>query len=745
MSIPSIPNVPDTVPAAQRPFMAAMREAVMTMLGQNGDSSLWAVRRNDLLQLGLLYQDQGNVLHLDNYYAYPDPIIGLTATSLFSGVFLSWTPPTYTQAGGPDHVEIWAVTGSTFTFANATQIGVTAASSFVDPCQLGVTRSYWVFSVAGNGNRQTSPTGGLNGVQATVGKVGNSDLGDLIIEAGNLADGAVTTAKIHDAAIDVAKFAATIEPVSLVTSVPLTKTTNNIFNTTDQKLYRWNGTAYIKDVDGADLIAGSIIAGKIAAGAIGATEIAAGAITASKLAIADFQNFVGYPKGDSAEGFTAQFLPSSSAVAFWPADSNSGYALKFVCRDSNYGPKFACTPGDQFRVSMDTISYLNGASVYDFKIGLSFQDETGANISWLGASRPQGTSGFYAVNGIVTVPAEAATARVWVQINGPGATDFTGQAGKAHYATNLQIRRMNGGQLIVDGAVQANHLAANSIAVGTAAIQDGAIVNAMIANLAVDNAKIANLNVNKLEAGSLQVNAYIQSSNYVANTSGFRISYNGVAEFQNVKVRGDVQATSINGIIVGAGNIIDGAVTAAKISVSNLEAVSAYMGNVAISTSGSLRSGQTAYNTGTGFWLGISGGVPKFSIGNPAGSSMQWDGVNLIVNGATLDTYSASVGGGDLAVSVANGKRTYGSRTVTAVGGAPPYSYIWAIAFKLTDNNNYPSEVFVSAGATSATVTVGGLGQDNIVSGRVVCYVTDSNARVVCANFLVSATHGSPP
>lgn len=43
--------------------------------------------------------------------------------------------------------------------------------------------------------------------------------------------------------------------------------------------------------------------------------------------------------------------------------------------------------------------------------------------------------------------------------------------------------------------ITASFLAANSIAVGTAAIQNGALVNAMIANLAVDNAKIANATI----------------------------------------------------------------------------------------------------------------------------------------------------------------------------------------------------------------------------------------------------------
>lgn len=120
-----------------------------------------------------------------------------------------------------------------------------------------------------------------------------------------------------------ANFASTIEPVSLVTSVPGLLVTQVIYNTTDGKLYRWNGSAYTAAVavvdltgqitttqitDGAistpkiatgavtaneiaantitadKLVANSITAGQIAAGAIGATQIAAGTITATEIA-----------------------------------------------------------------------------------------------------------------------------------------------------------------------------------------------------------------------------------------------------------------------------------------------------------------------------------------------------------------------------------------------------------------------------------------------------------------------------
>lgn len=51
-----------------------------------------------------------------------------------------------------------------------------------------------------------------------------------------------------------------------------------------------------------------------------------------------------------------------------------------------------------------------------------------------------------------------------------------------------------------------------------------------------------------------------------------------------------------------------------------------------IGTSGHILGGQSAYNTGTGFWLGYSSGY-KFSIGNASSSYLTWDGTTLAATG----------------------------------------------------------------------------------------------------------------
>jgi hypothetical protein len=84
-------------------------------------------------------------------------------------------------------------------------------------------------------------------------------------------------------------------------------------------------------------------------------------------------------------------------------------------------------------------------------------------------------------------------------------------------------------------------------------IKNGTIIGAKIADLTVDNAKLISVSAAKLTAGSIAVGQFIQSTGYVAGTSGWRINGNGSAEFSGVIVRGTIIATA--GSI--GGNTID--------------------------------------------------------------------------------------------------------------------------------------------------------------------------------------------
>jgi len=63
-----------------------------------------------------------------------------------------------------------------------------------------------------------------------------------------------------------------------------------------------------------------------------------------------------------------------------------------------------------------------------------------------------------------------------------------------------------------------------------------------------------------------------------------------------------------------------------------------------INTSGHIKGGQTAYNTGTGFFLGYSGAAYKFSIGSTS-QSLTWDGTALNITGNIFGNGSAEFTG----------------------------------------------------------------------------------------------------
>jgi hypothetical protein len=169
----------------------------------------------------------------------------------------------------------------------------------------------------------------------------------------------------------------------------------------------------------------------------------------------------------------------------------------------------------------------------------------------------------------------------------------------------------------------------------SAYIHDATITTAKIADLAVDNAKIASLSAAKITAGAIGVGSYIQSTAFTSGSAGWKINADGTAELANAVVRGTVYAT--------AGQI--GGITIA---------------------SNAVRAGQTAYDTGTGFYLGSDG---KFSIGNSAGAKLTWNGTTLGVVGditGSSGTFTGSITGasGTFGGNVHAGQFTTGAMTM---------------------------------------------------------------------------------
>jgi hypothetical protein len=90
-------------------------------------------------------------------------------------------------------------------------------------------------------------------------------------------------------------------------------------------------------------------------------------------------------------------------------------------------------------------------------------------------------------------------------------------------------------------------------------------------------------------------------------------------------------------------------------------------GGLSLSANGYVKGGQTSYNVGSGFFLGYSGGAYKFSLGNPSGDHITWDGSNLTVSGGIVVDYIDIIG--TKPPSNADHTQTAVNATVTITGG----------------------------------------------------------------------------
>lgn len=203
-------------------------------------------------------------------------------------------------------------------------------------------------------------------------------------------------------------------------------------------------------------------------------------------------------------------------------------------------------------------------------------------------------------------------------------------------------------------------------------IRNGSIINAKIADLAVDDAKIANLSASKIRAGSIAVGQYIQSSNYVSNTQGWRINGNGNAEFSNAVVRGVVYAT--DGTFLGT-----------------VRAGTTLLGGVA-----------SSYTGGTGLYAGgTTSSNYRFRVGNPSGARIQW-------NGSAIQIYNNNnqlvMSSGSISASFVSGLGSFAFLNSITASNASTYISNAAIDTAQIANAAISSAKLVDAAVTNAKI-----------------------------------------
>ncbi|MEM4406671.1 MAG: phage tail protein, partial [Candidatus Methanomethylicaceae archaeon] len=241
------------------------------------------------------------------------PPTGLSADSEILAVRLSWTPPTSRDVA---HYLVYRYTSNNRSQASVI-LKVPAPSTScmdlgVDP---DVTYFYWIKAVDSWGVQ--SDWNATSGVQGSARRVATADIMDNAVESTKIAAGAVS----------LTKFASSLRPIQVVSSLPSLPHSDYpqgavVFLTTENKLYRSTGTTWVASVPTTDLsgqitetqiandsistpkiksnaIEGyhiksnsissahiqsdAIEAGHIKAGAVGTDELAAEAVTAQKI------------------------------------------------------------------------------------------------------------------------------------------------------------------------------------------------------------------------------------------------------------------------------------------------------------------------------------------------------------------------------------------------------------------------------------------------------------------------------
>lgn len=264
----------------------------------------------------------------------------------------------------------------------------------------------------------------------------------------------------------------------------------------------------------ADAIqANAITTAKIAAGAISADQIAAGAITAAKLSVGDFENYVGSQK--SAEGWTAgtTYIENPTDWTYWwnQAGETGNSCLLFTRRNNMYGKPFPVKPGDQFYVKALTVPAGGGASLCPVGLGFVATTATGAvaaNPYPMLAYRTAGTQNAVKREGTYVVPSDVAFLQIYLLLDCADAD--ASKNGYAHHLGNMEVRRKNNAELIVDGAITAVKIKAGAIesdklAVG--AVTAGKVAaNAIVStNIQAGEIKAVNLGAGSITAEKLAV------------------------------------------------------------------------------------------------------------------------------------------------------------------------------------------------------------------------------------------------
>lgn len=208
----------------------------------------------------------------------------------------------------------------------------------------------------------------------------------------------------------------------------------------------------------------------------------------------------------------------------------------------------------------------------------------------------------------------------------------------------------------------------------------------------------------------------------------------------NIKVELGTKMTPWCDTVIGAHNVRTFIQAGA---FGTLSAYAAYLGNLEIGPTGSIRQGSSGYYSGTGLWFGMQGGVPKMHIGTPGVSCMYWNGAKLVIESPEITgiaPFTATISG-NLTATVGNGPQNYGTLTVAAGGNfRAPVTVQWSVDFGTA--NGTPGNAYISS-SSGMSASIAGAATNERLYVQVNALLIDADNRSVLVQRAHQATHGN--
>ncbi|WP_417726171.1 phage tail protein [Roseovarius sp.] len=399
---------------------------------------------------------------------------GLSAVGIFEGIWVKWAANSESDLSRYEVVERVSATAPG---VSTVPTYITTTPQFISQNLTGgQTLNYWVRAVDTSGNK----SGWSVRETATARAVGD----------------VITTEALADL-IDATSFAAGLEPVTVVGSLPTVKSTELV--AFGGKIYRWDGTAYVASVASTDVV-GQFTAASIAAGAIGADQLAARSVATKNLLVTDLQNLWRQPQVNGLTEEGTDVLQGADIIADPTGSAPTTHVVRFPTGNAlqptwaNWSgaaaERVAVQRGEPFYIS--ALVYVTGSLPTNFFFQAAHYNGSGAFVSstTLSLVSQLQVGAWVRVVGAITLstslPAEYSTALF----------RFLGVANQTQnvYLTDVRLWRANGAQVTVDGSLQARHIDVNDLVVSGLAT---------VATAYITNANIIDLNAAKLTAGSI--------------------------------------------------------------------------------------------------------------------------------------------------------------------------------------------------------------------------------------------------